>query len=253
LNANGFNWLTGLSGWEAPQTNAYYQGDGALTFQPTSNPSQINKTLQFKDYLGNLLTHIDSDGKYVSTASMGVTNQLTVANLIVTGTASVGLFPAAGANLPSLVVAGTASIGGRVNAPAVGTSGSPLLNYVPTLRQLTTYGHTSIGAGFTMLVSSLPSWALAANIRMRVPSALSSTTSLTLGMLDPVGNTMAQRIFTPLSNIAPSTVIPGDAQPEISGLINASGGCVNLFYSQTGTESPGTGIQVSLFGYYEPA
>jgi len=277
LNANGYNWLTGLAGYEAPQTNAYYSGDGALTFQPTSNPAQINKTLQFKDYLGNPLAHIDSNGQIVTTASVGVSNQLTVSNLIVTGTASVGLFPAAGANMPTLVVNGVASIGaltttvpgvasinnifatgtatfaGRITAPAVGTSGKALLNYVPVPRQLTTYGNGSVATGFTMAVTSLPSWALAANIRVRTPNALASTTSLTLGMLDPPGNTMVQRIFTPLSNAAPSTVIPGDAQPEISGLITASGGCVNLYFSQTGTESPTTSVQVSLFGYYEPA
>ena len=155
LNANGYNWLTGLAGYEAPQTNAYYSGDGALTFQPTSNPAQINKTFQIKDYLGNLLTSINSDGSLlIKSAAATLGGQTFLNNVVIYGTASIAnISGSTGTALPSLIVGGTASI----NTESVQ---SLIVNGAASIA-----GFVNAGSGFvTPATSSLASTDFSGNI-----------------------------------------------------------------------------------------
>jgi len=169
------------------------------------------------------------------------------ANIIISGTASINtLVTQSLSAFQGIIVAGTASHAGRINAPAVGTSGKPLLNWVPITRQLTTYSAGSTAGGFfSMAIASLPSWSPTAYVRLLPLSVNSSTTSMTIALGDGVGNTMQQTQYSVIN----ATIAIGPT--ELTGLSVASGGCIQPFLSITGPSQ--AALQVSLFGYYEPS
>jgi hypothetical protein len=168
-------------------------------------------------------------------------------NMTVNGTASINSITTQSlAAFQGIIVAGTASHAGRINAPAVGTSGKPLLNWVPITRQLTTYSAASTAGGFfSMAIASLPSWSPTAYVRLLPLSVNSSTTSMTIALGDGVGNTMQQTQYSVIN----ATLAIGPT--ELTGLSVASGGCIQPYLSITGPSQ--AGLQVSLFGYYEPS